>query len=84
MRASASSKLQELMTYIQFANDECDFGMGYELGIDLFCSGYPDLHPYIDQLLSVAYTLLKREQFKTILNAHLMKRRRGTPFSAAG
>lgn len=28
-----------MLTYVQFANDECDYGMGYELGMDLFCYG---------------------------------------------
>lgn len=27
------------MTFVQFANDECDYGMGLELGMDLFCYG---------------------------------------------
>lgn len=38
-RMKAFAPLQEIMTYVQFANDECDYGMGYELGIDLFCYG---------------------------------------------
>ena len=25
------------MSLFQFANDECDFGMGYELGMSVFC-----------------------------------------------
>ncbi|MEQ2174352.1 hypothetical protein GOODEAATRI_007117, partial [Goodea atripinnis] len=32
-------KQTEMITFVQFANDECDYGMGYELGIDLFCYG---------------------------------------------
>lgn len=28
-----------MLTFVQFANDECDYGMGYELGMDLFCYG---------------------------------------------
>ena len=31
--------LQELVTNVQFANDEGDPGMGLELGIDAFCFG---------------------------------------------
>lgn len=38
-RLKAFAPIQELLTYVQFANDECDYGMGYELGIDLFCYG---------------------------------------------
>lgn len=35
----AFAPIQEMITFVQFANDECDYGMGYELGIDLFCYG---------------------------------------------
>ena len=35
-RLQAFAPVQEMMTYVQFANDECDYGMGLELG-------YPDL-----------------------------------------
>ena len=38
-RMKAFGPLQEIITFVQFANDECDYGMGYELGIDLFCYG---------------------------------------------
>lgn len=38
-RVKAFGPLQEMITFVQFANDECDYGMGYELGIDLFCFG---------------------------------------------
>lgn len=38
-RLKAFGPIQEMMTFVQFANDECDYGMGYELGIDLFCYG---------------------------------------------
>lgn len=38
-RVKAFGPLQEMITFVQFANDECDYGMGYELGIDLFCYG---------------------------------------------
>lgn len=31
--------LQELITLVQFANDEWDYGEGLELGMDLFCYG---------------------------------------------
>lgn len=35
----AFAPIQEMLTFVQFANDECDYGMGYELGMDLFCYG---------------------------------------------
>ena len=38
-RLQAFAPIQEMMTYVQFANDECDYGMGLELGLDLFCHG---------------------------------------------
>lgn len=38
-RVKAFGPLQEMITFVQFANDECDYGMGYELGMDLFCYG---------------------------------------------
>lgn len=38
-RLKAFAPIQEMMTYVQFANDECDYGMGLELGTDLFCHG---------------------------------------------
>lgn len=38
-RLKAFAPLQEMLTFVQFANDECDYGMGYELGMDLFCYG---------------------------------------------
>lgn len=38
-RLKAFAPIQEMLTYVQFANDECDYGMGYELGMDLFCYG---------------------------------------------
>lgn len=38
-RVKAFGPIQEMITFVQFANDECDYGMGYELGIDLFCYG---------------------------------------------
>lgn len=68
------SKLQEIITYVQFANDEGDYGMGYELGIDMFCSGQRCLHSRVQQVLSVAYDLLNRQDFGRILRAHLKRR----------
>lgn len=38
-RVKAFGPVQEMITFVQFANDECDYGMGYELGMDLFCYG---------------------------------------------
>ena len=38
-RLEAFEPLQEIVTFVQFANDECDYGMGLEFGIALFCHG---------------------------------------------
>ncbi|XP_076868987.1 histone PARylation factor 1 isoform X2 [Brachyhypopomus gauderio] len=75
-RMKAFAPLQEMMTYVQFANDECDYGMGYELGINLFCFGSHYFYKVIGQLLPMAYTLLKRGVFGEILQAHLANRSR--------
>ncbi|XP_076001698.1 histone PARylation factor 1 [Genypterus blacodes] len=73
-RLKAFGPLQKIITFVQFANDECDYGMGYELGIDLFCYGSHYFHNVIKQLLPLAYTLLKRDLFGEILEAHLSSR----------
>lgn len=73
-RDKAFDVLQELVTNVQFANDEGDPGMGLELGIDAFCYGGDILHNTILHLMGVAYDLLDRDHFGKILNAHLAKR----------
>ena len=66
--------LMELVTLIQFANDECDYGEGLELGIDLFCYGGEVFHGMIQNLLGMAYMLLGRHEFGDIIKAHLSNR----------
>lgn len=66
--------LQELVTNVQFANDEGDPGMGLELGLDAFTFGGSALHNTIRHLLGVGYDLLDRDEFGTILTAHLDNR----------
>lgn len=73
-RVKAFGPIQEMITFVQFANDECDYGMGYELGIDLFCYGSHYFHKIIKQLLPMAYNLLKRNLFGEIVEAHLSSR----------
>ncbi|XP_058049891.1 histone PARylation factor 1 isoform X3 [Ahaetulla prasina] len=75
-RLKAFAPIQEMLTFVQFANDECDYGMGYELGIDLFCCGSHYFHKIISQLLPLAYSLLKRNLFAEIIEAHLANRRK--------
>ncbi|XP_056416887.1 histone PARylation factor 1 [Hyla sarda] len=73
-RMKAFAPIQEMITFVQFANDECDYGMGYELGIDLFCYGSHYFHKVAGQLLPLAYRLLKRDLFAEIIQSHLAKR----------
>ncbi|KAM7364255.1 histone PARylation factor 1 [Cochliomyia hominivorax] len=72
--AAVMEKLQPIATAATIAVDECDFGTALELGIDLFCSGYPQLHMLIHSLLVPAYSLLQRPQFIAIIKAHLDRR----------
>ncbi|NXM74610.1 HPF1 factor, partial [Serilophus lunatus] len=74
-RVKAFAPIQEMLTFVQFANDECDYGMGYELGMDLFCYGSHYFHKTVGQLLPLAYTLLKRNLFAEIIESHLGSRR---------
>ncbi|MEE6460999.1 hypothetical protein FKM82_001167 [Ascaphus truei] len=73
-RIKAFAPIQEIITFVQFANDECDYGMGYELGIDLFCYGSHYFHKVAGQLLPLAYNLLKRNLFAEIIESHLANR----------
>lgn len=66
--------LQELITLVQFANDECDYGEGLELGLDLFSFGGECFHRTILHLLPLAYQLLGRPQYAEIITAHLKDR----------
>jgi len=69
--------LQELITNVQFANDEGDPGMGIELGLDAFSYGGESLHNSIMHLLTVGYELVDRDEFATIITAHLANRIKG-------
>ncbi|EDV23415.1 UPF0609 protein C4orf27 [Trichoplax sp. H2] len=67
--------LEELITYVQFANDECDYGMGLELGIDLFCRG-EEFNNFALHLLTTAYSLLRRPLYADIISIHMTNRKR--------
>ncbi|XP_054164183.1 histone PARylation factor 1-like [Oppia nitens] len=71
------SELKEIIQLVSYASDECDFGMGLELGVDLFSYGEDFFHKSILHLLSNAYDLLKRVPFARILRAHINNRRKG-------
>ena len=70
----AFEPLQEIITFVQFANDECDYGMGLELGLNLFSHGHPYFHNVISHLLPLAYDLLRREEYGKIVQQHLSQR----------
>ena len=71
----AFDKLQELVTNVQFANDEGDPGMGLELGINAFLYCSKPLDSTVKHLLSVAYELLGRDFYSKIISAHLRRRK---------
>ncbi|XP_060080890.1 histone PARylation factor 1-like [Ylistrum balloti] len=73
--------IQELVTLVQFANDECDYGEGLELGLDLFSYGGEPLHTIISHLLPLAYQLLGRHEYSQIIEAHLKRRSRSANLS---
>ncbi|KAJ9600792.1 hypothetical protein L9F63_001072 [Diploptera punctata] len=74
-------RLQPIVTGANIANDECDFGTSLELGLDLFTFGGEILHHTALFLLKTAYSLLEREEFGKIAEAHFKNRRRGTSLS---
>lgn len=73
--------LEELVTLVQFANDECDYGEGLELGMDLFCYGGKVFHSLISHLLPLAYQFLARHEYAQIIEAHLKRRRHDADLS---
>ena len=79
----AFDALQELVTNVQFANDEGDPGMGLELGIDVLMHGGEFLNSTAKHLLAVSYDLLNRGAFAKIATAHLHRRKETEPFFKA-
>ena len=77
-KQQGSDDLQEIMTLVQFANDECDYGMGLELGLDLFCFGSERFHKVMLQLMPLAYRLLGRDEFAEVIEIHLENRSRAS------
>ncbi|CAF0847338.1 unnamed protein product [Rotaria sp. Silwood1] len=68
---AAEDELQHVITCIQFANDECDYGEGLEFGLNLFLYGSPKLHSRIMNLLPLAYKLLQRNLYGQIITDHI-------------
>jgi hypothetical protein len=71
-------ELQDIITRIQFANDECDYGMGLELGLDLFSFGHEMFKRKATMLLTLAYELLGRNAFGKVVEEHLEQRDKNT------
>ncbi|KAF4669604.1 kinetochore-associated Ndc80 complex subunit ndc80 [Perkinsus olseni] len=69
-----TSKLDEIFTWTNIGNDEGDFGMGLELGQDLFCADKPGVTPVFTKPLTTilrnAYNLLGRKAFVPVLEEH--------------
>lgn len=77
----AMDPLMEIIMLIQFANDECDFGEGLELGLDLFSYGGDVFHKIILKLLPLAYQLLGRVEYAKIITEHLKERKHSSDLS---
>ena len=73
-RVAAFGPLHEQITFVQFANDESDFGMGLELGLNFFLQGAECFHKAAGKLLPTAYKFLKRDLYAEIIEKHLAKR----------
>lgn len=71
-------ELQDIITRIQFANDECDYGMGLELGLDLFLFGDEMFRRKASMLLTLAYELLGKSPFAKLVEQHLEQRDKNT------
>ncbi|CAG9539623.1 unnamed protein product [Cercopithifilaria johnstoni] len=69
-------KIMEIVSAVQFANDEKDFGMGLEFGHDIFWSNHDFFDKMAVKLLATAYMLLNRGAFAHILKVHMPFRRR--------
>lgn len=68
-------KIQEIITLIQFANDESDYGMGIEFGVNMFGFGDLKLHKFMKSTIIVSYKLLGRDLYAEILIEHLKNRK---------
>ena len=71
---STDSSLREVMTWAHIANDEGDYGMALELGMNMWMLGVP-LQKEALELLLVSYRLLQREAFRSIARTHAQVRR---------
>ncbi|XP_071630509.1 histone PARylation factor 1 isoform X2 [Temnothorax longispinosus] len=76
-RKTPIAKLDEIVRLATIAADECDFGTCLELGHDLFSNGSIHVQTRALQMLSIAYTHLKRPHLLKIFEAHLKNRKKG-------
>ncbi len=74
-RSKGQDDIQEVVTLIQFANDEADFGMGLEFGLNMFAFGELGLHRFVRATLPVCYNLLGRKVYADIVKEHLKNRK---------
>lgn len=67
-------ELNEQFQWADIANDECDFGLNLELGINLFslCYSRNDVLWHTWRILETVYSLLNRELYRHILKCHLL------------
>lgn len=75
------SDLQPVLTYASIAIDECDFGTGIELGLNILSYGVDCLNYTALRFLSNSYKLIHKENFAKIAEAHLKNRRSGCKLS---
>jgi hypothetical protein len=80
-RNKATDPLMEIIMLVQFANDECDYGEGVELGLCLFSYGGEGLHKMVLNLLPLGYQFLNRNLYGDIIKAHLEDRRHSAKLS---
>jgi len=73
---NAFDELDEIITLVQFANDECDYGMGLELGLNLFAFGDASIRGPLLHLLPLAYQLLRRNLYSDIVKHHMENRKK--------
>lgn len=81
MRNKPLSELLEVVRLATIAADECDFGTCLELAHDLFSSGSPHAHNVLLNMFSMAYSLLDRPEFLSIVKSHLKDRKQGNNLS---
>ncbi|KAE8895605.1 hypothetical protein PF005_g9787 [Phytophthora fragariae] len=77
-KSPARKRLSELITRATIASDECDFGTGLLLGLDVFTAG-SSLEKEALQLLRVGYMLLRRTNLYKIASGHCKHRSRDHP-----